>query len=183
MAALANNPNIAANLRETFPNPYALADAEDYIAEALADERNISRAIEWNGELAGCISLVLEDFVSGRDAEIGCWLGEKFWGRGIAIEAVRIICRAGFEEFGVDRIYAGVFEHNRAAAKVLERCGFELRERLREAICKDGRLFDARLYDLRAEDWRLHENSTDNNSGDAERLWEDDAHERDSRRA
>lgn len=163
LAALARNEKIAENLREKFPA------AEKYIAENLVDGKNISRAVEWNGELAGCISLTLDDFILARNAEIGCWLGEIFWNRGIATAAVAQICDAGFKNFALDRIYAGVFENNLAAVKVLERSGFKFEARLENAVCKNGRLLDALLYG-RVND---EKNSTDNHSGDAERQWQD----------
>lgn len=140
LAALARNEKIAVNLRENIPA------AESYIAENLTDGKNISRAVEWNGELAGCISLTLDDFILTRNAEIGCWLGENFWNRGIATAAVAQICDVGFKNFALDRIYAGVFENNLAAVKVLERSGFRFEERLENAVCKNGRLLDALLY-------------------------------------
>ena len=140
LAALARNEKIAVNLRENIPA------AEKYIAENLTDGKNISRAVEWNGELAGCISLTLDDFILTRNAEIGCWLGENFWNRGIATAAVAQICDVGFKNFALDRIYAGVFENNLAAVKVLERNGFRFEERLENAVCKNGRLLDALLY-------------------------------------
>ena len=140
LAALARNEKIAVNLRENIPA------AESYIAENLTDGKNISRAVEWNGELAGCISLTLDDFILTRNAEIGCWLGENFWNRGIATAAVAQICDVGFKNFALDRIYAGVFENNLAAVKVLERNGFRFEERLENAVCKNGRLLDALLY-------------------------------------
>lgn len=162
---LADNKNIARNLRDDFPNPYTKADAERYIAEALGSEREISRAVEFGGELAGCVSLILDDELILKSAEIGCWIGEKYWRRGIATAAAAAMCGFGFENLGLDRIYAGVFENNLAAAKVLVKIGFKFEGRLEGAVCKGGELLDAFLYGIDS-----HEKlSTNNNCGNAER--------------
>ena len=89
------NPNIAANLRNIFPSPYTLADAKWFVEDCIAqgETRQLMRAIAVNGRAAGSISVSRKDDVYEKSAELGYWLAEDYWGRGIMAEAVRQICR------------------------------------------------------------------------------------------
>ncbi len=84
--------------------------------------------------------------IEGHKAEIGYWLAEKHWGKGIMTGAVRIICRFGFEKLGLRRIYAAVFPGNRASARVLEKAGFVFEGRLRNLYEKGGKMIDGLMY-------------------------------------
>ena len=148
LVALADNKKIADNLRDRFPNPYTHEDAEFYIQLCRRDRWELSRAVELDGKIVGCISLSRENDVSAKTSELGYWIGENFWGRGIATAAVKKICTFGFEELGLVRIFAIVFEKNFASMRVLEKCGFEREGRLRKAIFKNGAIQDAFLYSL-----------------------------------
>ena len=94
----ANNEKIAQNLRDVFPHPYSMADAEYFVNSCLeADEaRQLFRAIEVDGHTAGSIALSLGSDVYRMTAELGYWLAEDYWGQGIMTEAVKQICREGF---------------------------------------------------------------------------------------
>jgi len=96
--------------------------------------------------LVGTIGLRLGDDVYRHSAEIGYWLGEEAWGRGIGTEAVRIVTRWGFENFGLLRIHAYVFEANGASQRVLEKVGYQLEGRMRNAVVKGGRVMDQLIY-------------------------------------
>ena len=144
----ANNPKVARNLRDRFPHPYTLADANWWIAHASAEEPTTSFAIVANGEAVGGIGLLRQTDVDFRSLEIGYWLGEAHWGRGIATEAVRAVTEYAFANFDVCRIYATVFESNLASMRVLEKAGYVCEGRLRKAVTKDGRTMDALMYAL-----------------------------------
>jgi RimJ/RimL family protein N-acetyltransferase len=142
----ANNRRIWRNLRDVFPHPYTEADAHAWLGRATVEAPVLNFALEVEGEAAGGIGLRLGEGNESRSAEMGYWLGEAFWGRGIATEAVRAMTAYGFEEFGLVRIFAGVFEWNPASMRVLEKAGYELEGRLRKAVTKDGETIDQLVY-------------------------------------
>jgi RimJ/RimL family protein N-acetyltransferase len=84
--------------------------------------------------------------VHRRSAEIGYWLGEPFWGRGIMSEAVPAFTAYAFATFDVCRLYASVFEWNPASARILEKAGYVCEGRLRKSVVKDGRTIDQLLF-------------------------------------
>jgi RimJ/RimL family protein N-acetyltransferase len=121
-------------------------DAEDWIRKASSDDPITSFAIEVDHAAVGGIGLVLQTDIFRRSAEIGYWLGEDYWGRGIVTEAVRAFTDWGFANFDLSRIYAGVFEWNPASARVLEKAGFEFEGRMNKAVTKEGRIGDELIY-------------------------------------
>lgn len=143
---LANNAKIAANLRDAFPFPYTEKDAESFIEAAQSANPPFRFAIEKDGAYAGNIALHVQDDVYQKSAEIGYFIGEPFWGQGIATEAVKLIVDYGFETLGVHRIFAGVFSINPASARVLEKAGFSFEGRLKDAVFKNGVLCDELRY-------------------------------------
>lgn len=151
----ANNDKIARNLRNVFPYPYILTDAENFVNSCLeADEdRQLCRAIEVEGRAAGSIALFRGGDVYCMTAELGYWLAEDYWGRGIMTEAVKQICREGAERWeDLLRVYAEPFAHNTASRRVLEKAGFTLEGVLRKSVCKRGRVCDSCMYALLVED-------------------------------
>ena len=150
IAAAANNPNIAKNLRNTFPYPYRLEDAEWYINDCIDKEgkNQIARAIVVNGKAAGSIGIFLQDDVFEKSAELGYWLSEEYWRRGIMSQAVRMICREAFAAFDLRRIYAEPFDSNAVSKGVLEKAGFTCEGTMRDGIYKNGRVLSYRIYSL-----------------------------------
>jgi RimJ/RimL family protein N-acetyltransferase len=144
----ANSRRIWRNLRDQFPYPYTVADADLWIRTARALRPETAFAIAVGGEAVGAIGIELKDDVYRRSAEIGYWLGEAFWGRGIATEALVAVSRWSFEHFELCRLYAHVFDWNPASARVLEKAGYTFEARLRRAVIKDGEIIDALLYAL-----------------------------------
>lgn len=147
IATYADNPRIWRNLRDAFPHPYQLRDAEAFIA-SQSGEPTLAFAIEVGGEAVGVIGLIRLGDVERGTMEIGYWLGEPFWGRGIATEAVAALSEHAFATFGVERIEAKVFGWNRASARVLEKAGYTFEGRHRRAISKDGLVTDGLMYAL-----------------------------------
>jgi RimJ/RimL family protein N-acetyltransferase len=144
----ANNRTIWRNLRDAFPHPYTLADARNWIRIANPASPVTNFAIVVGGVAAGGIGLVLKDDVFRRSAEIGYWLGEEYWGRGIVTEAVRAITDYAFATFDVCRLFAGVFEWNPASMRVLEKAGYEFESRMKKSVTKDGETIDELIYAL-----------------------------------
>ncbi len=146
LARHANNRKIWLNVRDHFPHPYTLAHAETWIGREREAMPETQFALEVDGEAAGGVGVFLQQDVARRSAELGYWLGEAHWGRGIMTDVVRRFTVQAFETYDLLRIYALVFEWNPGSCRVLERSGFVLEGRLRQAVVKDGRVLDQFLY-------------------------------------
>jgi len=142
----ADNPRVAAGMRDAFPSPYTPDDACRFIALATSPGRNLLLAIEVDGEAVGGIGIHPLEDVCRRTAEIGYWLAEPYWSRGITTGAVRAIAPVAFEEMDIVRLQAGVFSSNTASMRVLERSGFAREAVHRHAITKHGALLDEVVY-------------------------------------
>src|SRR5207245_4205509 len=142
----ANNRKIWINLRDRFPHPYTKADGRRFIRAMRAANPETAFAIAVNGEAAGGIGFVLQQDVDRVSAEIGYWLGERFWGRGITTEALAAVTRYAIETHGLTRVFAVPFAHNAASCRVLEKAGYVLEARLRRSAVKDGRILDQLQY-------------------------------------
>jgi RimJ/RimL family protein N-acetyltransferase len=142
----ADNRNIWLNVRDRFPHPYTKRDGRAFLLEASARSSDARLAIAVGGEAVGGIGFAVRPDVERVSAEIGYWLGEPFWGRGIATEAVTTITRRAVESHGLTRMYAVVFAWNTASCRVLEKAGYTLEGRLRRSAIKDGRITDQLQY-------------------------------------
>ena len=154
VAAAADNPHIAANLRNAFPSPYTLADAEWYVNDCIArgEERQLTRAIMIEGRAAGSIGVFVRDDVYEKSAELGYWLAEEHWGRGVMTQAVRQICREAFDRFDILRIFAEPFADNLGSRRVLEKAGFTCEGTMRNGVFKNGRVRSYCMYALLREE-------------------------------
>ena len=144
----ANNRNVSGNLKDRFPFPYTAADAAAWIAHASGQVPVVNFAIVVDGDAVGGVGIELGTDVFHRSAEIGYWLGEPFWGRGIASEVLRAVTDYAWATLDVIRLEAGVFSWNPASARVLEKAGYTLEGRLRQAVVKHGRVGDRLIYGL-----------------------------------
>ncbi len=146
LAKHADNPGVAAMMRDAFPSPYSLEDAQRFIRMATGPTPNLFLAIEVNGEAVGGIGIHPLDDVKHRCAEIGYWLSESFWRKGIMTDAVLSVVPVAFKRYNIVRLQAGIFSNNPASMRVLEKCGF-IREAVhRNAITKNGTLLDEVMY-------------------------------------
>ena len=150
LAACADNPNIAANLRDVFPSPYTLADAAWYVRDCMARDGQdaLFRAILVDGKAVGSVSVCRGSDVYRRSGELGYWLAEPCWGKGYMTWAVRGMCREAFQKLDIVRIYAEPFARNTGSRRVLEKNGFALEGTLRRSVCKNGELLDSCVYGL-----------------------------------
>jgi RimJ/RimL family protein N-acetyltransferase len=149
----ANNANVARQLRDRFPHPYSRANALAFLKAALssADESNL--AIEVNGEAAGAIGYVTGTDVERYSAEIGYWLGEAHWGRGIVTEALILVTEHAFATAGVLRLFALPFVDNSGSIRVLEKAGYVREGILKCSSVKYGKPRDQALYARINPDW------------------------------
>jgi RimJ/RimL family protein N-acetyltransferase len=146
MALLANNKKIAQNLRDGFPHPYTLQDAENFVKMASGPDFGIVFAIEYQGKYVGNTGIVPGKDVYRQSAEIGYFIGEPYWNKGIATATVKLLTNYCFNEMGFARVWAGVFEFNPASQYVLEKCGFEKEAVHRMAVTKMGKLWNEVVF-------------------------------------
>ncbi|MCI8410160.1 MAG: GNAT family N-acetyltransferase [Lachnospiraceae bacterium] len=157
IARAANNPNIAANLRNTFPYPYVLEDAKWYVNDCILKEgkNQITRAIVVDGEAVGSIGIFVKDDVYEKSGELGYWLSEDYWRQGITSQAVKIICREAFAAFDIVRIFAEPYEFNVGSRCVLEKAGFTYEGTMRNGVYKNGNIHSYCMYSLLREEMGL----------------------------
>ena len=142
----ANNRKIWINLRDRFPHPYLKSDGQTFIRHSRKMQPETFFAIAVNGAAIGGIGFVLQTDVDRMSAEVGYWLGEAFWGRGIATEALIGVTRHAVDEHGLTRLFALPFAFNTASCRVLEKAGYVLEARLRRSAIKDGAIVDQFQY-------------------------------------
>lgn len=157
LAKAADNPKIAANLRNVFPSPYTLADANWFINDCISkgDSHGLTWAIEVDGKAAGGIGVTLLNDVYEKSAELGYWLSEEYWRQGIMSQAVQIICRKAFKTFDIIRIFAEPFAHNAGSRGVLEKAGFTYEGTMRNGVYKNGQVYSYCIYSLLKEEMKL----------------------------
>jgi RimJ/RimL family protein N-acetyltransferase len=146
LARHANNRKIWINLRDAFPHPYTIHDAREFIRAMRSRTPETTFAITVGDEPIGSIGFVLHRDVERVSAEIGYWLAEPYWGRGITAEALVAVTKFAIEHHGLTRIYAVPFAWNRPSCRVLEKAGYVLEARLRNSAVKDGKLTDQLQY-------------------------------------
>lgn len=149
----ANNPNIAKNLRDGFPYPYTMADAKKWLHEVGQNREDVILAIEVNGVAAGGVGLHGLKDVYRYNAEVGYWLSEDYWGKGIISDAVGVMVELAFTKGPWLRVFATIYEHNLPSMRVLEKNGFTREAVHKKAVMKEGRLLDEHLYALLKEKW------------------------------
>lgn len=142
----ANNPRIAANLRDQFPHPYTRRDALDYLNFVRVSNPETAFAIEYGGEAIGGIGFKLGLDIARLSAEMGYWLSESYWNRGLTTRAVAAASDWAFGHYNLVRIFATAFCHNAASIRVLEKAGFQREGIMRRSAVKDGVILDQVLF-------------------------------------
>ena len=154
LAALANDERVAATLRDYFPSPYSVDDALRWIDRVLeAQGPPCHWLIKRGGDVLGVMGVFVGEDVYRTNAELGYWVGHRYWGQGIATAAVRAATGYAFGELGMARCYATVFGGNAASIRVLEKCGYRHEYTLPGVVVKLGRTLDEVCLGVRREAW------------------------------
>ncbi len=146
MVELANNEKISMNLRDGFPHPYTMDHAREFIERCISLDPPSIFAIEYKGEYAGNIGIMKGTDVYRKSAEVGYFLGEQYWNKGIATIALKLACEYGFAHLDIVRIHAGVYEHNLASQRVLEKAGFKKEGVFEKAVFKMEKFWNEVRY-------------------------------------
>ena len=153
LRAVADDPLVTRWMTASFPYPYTRADAETWVAHAVAGDPTEHYVIEVGGTFAGAIAAQASSGEYAGTALFGYWLGRDYWGRGIATDAARTMARYALRNRGLRRLEASVFAPNAASARVLEKSGFTLEARMRQRVVqRDGAVVDVLLYARLASD-------------------------------
>lgn len=144
LVELANNAAVSRFLMDTFPYPYTMEDAQWWIN--TGSREGIMRLIEQDGEFVGAVGAVPGAGEKRKQFGIGYWLGEPYWGQGIAVKALKIFVDELFQTTDVERLQAWVYSENTASARVLEKAGFSRDAVLRNALYKHDKLYDELVY-------------------------------------
>lgn len=150
----ANNWNVAKNLTDKFPHPYTHTDGKAFIEFAKSDNPIHLFAIDRNGEAIGGIGIHPQSDIFVKNAELGYWLAEPFWGQKIISNAVKQMVEFGFSTYNIDRIFARPFGTNITSQQVLEKNNFKLEGRYEKVLFKNGEHLDELVYGLRRENWK-----------------------------
>lgn len=148
-----NNLNVSRNLRDAFPYPYTMHDARKWLNMVGENRSDVILAIVMNGEAAGGIGIHAGKDVYRYNGEIGYWLSEKYWGKGIMSEAVKELVDFSFIQTHFLRLFATIFHNNIASMRVLEKCGFKFEAIHKHTVMKEGKLLDEHLYAMLKEQW------------------------------
>lgn len=155
LALIANNKNIADNLRDGFPFPYSLKDACNWLS-LIIPENNTPRffAITIDKQLVGSIGIVAKTDIYRKNFEIGYFLSENFWGKGIATKAIKAATSYAFRDFDIVRIYAEPFSDNISSRKALGKAGYKLEATLKNNVIKNGIIKDSCIYSVLKEEYK-----------------------------
>ena len=148
LCAILSNRKIQANLRDGLPYPYRLRDAEEFILTCLLHNREYSLAITLENRLVGSIGVFRKENIHSHTAEIGYYIAESHWGKGIGTSALKQACQKVFETSNIVRIFAEPFSENIASCRILEKAGFQCEGTLRKKAFKNGQFKDMQMYSL-----------------------------------
>ncbi|MES1254365.1 MAG: GNAT family protein [Acidobacteriota bacterium] len=146
LVANASNPAISANLRDRFPYPYTRSHGRDFLRGVRTQHPEVSLAIAVGGQAVGGIGLRLQDDIDRVSAEVGYWLGQPYWGRGVATEAVAAFTPYAMRVHALTRVFAVPLARNVRSCRVLEKAGYHLEGRLRCSVIKNGEVADTLQY-------------------------------------
>lgn len=149
LSELANNPAIAANMMDQFPLPFTLEVAQQFITRHLAPTPTLIHAIEVDGTPVGSIGIHPLSDIDRFNGELGYWLGEPYWGRGIITQAIQLKVQHVFAHLDLQRIFARPFARNQASCRALEKAGFNLEATLHQTRFKNGQWEDELIYAVR----------------------------------
>jgi len=150
LTAAINNKKVLDNLRDGIPFPYTEQDAKEFISATLSAEKDsqYAFAITFDGKVIGSIGVFRKENVHRFTAELGYYIAENYWGKGIMTEAVRQMCAYVFENTDIMRIFAEPFAFNQASCRVLEKAGFQYEGTQRQNAVKNGQSVDMKMYSV-----------------------------------
>ncbi len=150
LAMALNNKNIQDNLRDGLPLPYTEDHAREYITAMMQADKNttFAFAITAKDKIVGSIGVFRKENIHAQTAEMGYYIAEPFWGKGIGTSAVQQTCHYIFHHTNIIRIFAEPFAFNTASCRILEKSGFICEGVLRCNAVKNGRIIDMKLYAL-----------------------------------
>ncbi|RGU94604.1 N-acetyltransferase [Clostridium sp. AF15-17LB] len=150
LAEALSNTKVQDNLRDGLPYPYTEQDGKDFISDMLAADENetFAFAVTADSKVIGSIGVFRQQNIHRRTAELGYYIAEGYWGRGLMTEAVTQVCRHVFENSDIIRIYVEPFAYNAASCRVLEKAGFKYEGTLRDNAVKNGKVIDMKMYSL-----------------------------------
>lgn len=149
----ANNPKIAENMRDAFPDPYTIEEGKKWLRFSKKTNLGHNFAITINDEAIGGVGLEVGMDIERISAEAGYWIGEEYWGQGITASALKGLLEYGFNNLKLERIFSTPFDHNIASRKVLEKNGFVLEGIMRNSVKKTGKIYNKALYAIIREDY------------------------------
>ena len=154
LAATLNNKNIQDNLRDGLPYPYTEDDAKFYINEMLKADKNsvFAFALTADHKVVGSIGVFRKDNIHSRTAEMGYYIAESFWGKGLGTCAIKQTCQYVFNNTDILRIFAEPFSYNIASCRILEKSGFKCEGVLRSNAVKNNQILDMKIYSLLKSD-------------------------------
>lgn len=150
LAVAISNKKILDNLRDGLPYPYTEKDGEDYISDMLSanEDETFAFAITADNKVIGSIGVFRQENIHRQTAELGYYISEEYWGKGIMTEAVKQICEYVFSNSDIIRIYAEPFAYNAASCRVLEKVGFQFEGTLRNNAVKNGKVINMKMYSI-----------------------------------
>lgn len=148
LAAVISDKDVQDNLRDGIPYPYTREDAEEFISAMLSADRNkvFAFAITADEKVAGSIAVFRQENIHSRTGELGYYLAQDYWGKGLMPEAVKQICDYVFCNTDMIRIFAEPFAQNIRSCRVLEKAGFQYEGTLRCNAVKNGLVMDMKMY-------------------------------------
>lgn len=150
----ANNFNIAKNLTDKFPHPYSRENGQAFIEMTQGMTPVSVFAITHDDKVIGGMGLHPRTDIERKNAELGYWLAEPYWGKGIVSKIIPQVVQWGFENLDIVRIFARPFGSNLASQRVLEKAGFSLEARFDKVLFKNGQFEDEIFYGIRRGDLR-----------------------------
>jgi len=145
----ANNPEIAKYMTDGFPSPYTAENAKAFIEFANKNTPVSIFAIVVDGKAVGGIGIHPQTDIHRKNAELGYWLSQKYWGKGIVTNAVKQMIDFAFKTYDINRLFARPFATNAPSQRVLEKAGFTLEARFEKTLIKNGELIDELIYAIR----------------------------------
>lgn len=146
LVLLANNENVSRYLVDTFPFPYTEQDARWWIETGSKEFDSITRVIVCDNEFVGSVGITPATGWRAHVSEIGYWVAERYWGRGIATAALREMTAFAFGQPGCEKLVAPVLVPNLASMRVLAKCGYRSEGCMEREVCRNGRIYDVQRY-------------------------------------